>query len=89
MGRKGVPRSCIIEEATVVLTKTSGFGTVADLEIPKAELRSSSDARADIPAPGYRNHWYPALPSDALKKKPLAIHLLGTEAKRQICSTNA
>jgi len=79
MERSGTPRSCDVEECTSLATKISGMGRVADVEIPKAEFRSPSNARADVPELGYRNYWYPAVPSRALGKKPLGIRLLGED----------
>jgi phenylpropionate dioxygenase-like ring-hydroxylating dioxygenase large terminal subunit len=38
---------------------------------------AATDARDEVPTLGYPNYWYPAAPSNAVGKQPLAIKLLG------------
>lgn len=46
---------------------------------PPPVTPSVKDTRQEVPALGYINYWYPALPASRLKRKPVGIRLLGQD----------
>ena len=73
-----MPRSFCTSKTSIPGNRLVERGVPA-AEAVDAPASRSADARADVPILGYRNYWYPAVPSRALGRRPLALRLLGED----------